>query len=218
MEIRSGSDIRYQTTTIGLLALVAAAMTLGLSAQPSMESDNVERLTIQRSDSSRTPQAIIREWPEDARNTARVMIEKYGQPNRLSSEALIWYNNGPWQKTIVYRRAWPHSLAMIDEDYLEQTINYLVPDDKINDLKRFDPRISVNKASWEISSRSDSESTNFLVLNLADEIVTDKRSIEDARIFYRRTQRLSESGKDSPYMKRFMFELLNDGRSAPEYP
>jgi hypothetical protein len=161
---------------------------------------------------------IIRRWPERARSIAQVMIEKYGQPNRLSLEALVWYNNGPWQKSVVYRKARAHPAAQQDNDFLEQTIGYQVPEDKINDLKLFDPRITVNRMKDILSCRSENESTNFLALNLVNEIVTDQRSVESARAFYRKTQRLAQSGKTSPYMERFLFELFDENSSNPEYP
>ena len=107
---------------------------------------------------------------------------------------------------------------MRDGNFLEQTIAYQVPDAKINALTSFDQRISVNKIKGELSCRSDSERTNFLALNLADEIVNDKRSVQDAQDFYQEAQRLSQSGKTSPYMEGFLFELFNDNSTSPEYP
>lgn len=219
MESTSRCRIRYQATSLGLLVLVAAATVAGLSAQPGLRSaDDVERLTTQRSSSARTPEKIIQEWPERARGAALAMMEKYGPPNRVSSGALVWYNNGPWQKTIVYRRSWPHSPAMRGRDYLEQVIGYQVPNDKINALKRFSEKISVNKTKGELSCRSESESANFLALNLADEIITDKRSPGDARVFYRDMERLTQSGKSSPYVEGFRFEMFGDKSSDSEYP
>jgi len=204
---------------LGLLALAAVATTIALSAQSGGPSArDLESGTIPRSASARTPETIIREWPECARSAALAMIEKYGQPKWVSVQALVWYNNGPWQKTVVYRKAWPNSLAARDKDYLEQTIFYQVPNDKINTLKDFNPRIAVNKAREELSSRSESESMNTLALNLADEIITDKRSARNARIFYRDIERLSQSGKTSPYMERLLFTQFGESSPNPEYP
>jgi hypothetical protein len=215
--IGTAIGIRYQATTLWLLAMVAAATTISLSAQTATQSDDViESKTVQTSASLRTPEKILQKWPERAHSIARVMIEKYGQPNRISVEALVWYNNAPWEKSVVYRKARPHSLFKPDKNFLEQTIFYQVPDDKINALRRFDQGIAVNEARDELSCRSESEDANFLALNLADEIITNKRGIKDARDFYRQTQRLSQSGKTSPYMHRFLFELINDISSRPK--
>lgn len=163
---------------------------------------------------SQTPELVISKWPEGARLTAREMISKYGEPNRFSEGALVWIDNGPWQKTVVYRNAWPHFLGRRDKDYLEQTIAYRVPVEKIEDLKRFDRRLEINESRGQLSSRSESEAMNFLALNLADEIVMDKRGVDDARDFMTKTESLTKSGKSSRYTKGFVFPH----RAVPEDP
>jgi hypothetical protein len=154
---------------------------------------------------SRTPDSVVRQWPDAARATARAMIAKYGQPVRWSEAALVWVANGPWEKTVVYRSAWPHFTGRRDKDYLEQTIAYRVPAEKFDALRRFDKRISIDGDTGQLSARSESESTNFLTMNLADEIVTGKREVADARDFYKKTVSLSKSGKSSPYMSGLLF-------------
>ena len=46
---------------------------------------------------------------------------------------------------------------------------------------------------------------NFLALNLADEIATGKRSVEEARDFYARVETLSRAGKSSAYTENLLF-------------
>jgi hypothetical protein len=179
-----------------LLTLAAAAAAFSLQAQPSPRS-------------SETPETIIRDWPERARLIAQVMFDEYGQPNRMSSEALVWFNNGPWQKTIVYRKALPNPPGLQGEIYLEQSVGYEVPDDKIGALKRFDRRVSVDKTKGVLSCRSASERLNFLALNLADDIVNYRRSVKDARDFYRRALRLSMAGKTIMYLDTLLFQVHN---------
>jgi hypothetical protein len=210
---------RLYAKNLGISILIVAAAAAGLFAQPEIppdEGEGAERMETQSSQSAQTPEIAIKEWPDYARSTARAMIEKYGEPNRFSDEALVWYNNAPWQKTVVYREAWPHFAGMRDKDYLVQTIAYQVPSEKVDALKRFDMRLDVDQTAGELSSRSESESMNFLALNLADEIINDRRSVEDARDFYQETDELSASGKSSPYLQGFLFELQNDRSSSPE--
>jgi hypothetical protein len=122
-----------------------------------------------------------------------------------------------WKRTVVYRNAWPHFIAIRDKDYLEQTIGYQVPGDKIEALESFDKRIRVDKGDGELSARSESEASNYLAINLAEEIITEKRTVEDARDFYRKTEELSKSGKSSPYLEGFIFSIDDDKRIVPEY-
>ena len=120
---------------------------------------------------------------------------------------MVWEKSGPWRTIVVYRKAPRSFLGMHSNDILEQSISCKVPDDKLAELKRFDARIKFDKPSGELSSLSESEKFNYLILNLADEIVADKWSADEARDFYRKTVRLSESGKSSAYMTGFVFPL-----------
>ncbi|MFI5363542.1 MAG: hypothetical protein ACHQ49_16365 [Elusimicrobiota bacterium] len=153
----------------------------------------------------RTAESVIRDWPELSRAAARALLAKYGEPARFDGDRLVWNNNGPWKRTTV-RRAAPRAAAGFgDEDVLEQSISYAVPADKIAALKSFDRRIRFDRKAGELSSTSDSESRNYLLLNIADEIAIGTRSAAQARDFYRRTIALSESGKSSAYMAGFLF-------------
>ena len=210
---------------LGLVAL-ALALTSGrragavdqkdipLSADPAVQTDS-HWIETEGSDASKTPEAVIRSWPETPRKTARMMIEKYGRPNRYSEDSLVWVHNGPWEKTVVYREAWPHSAVKRDKDYLKQVIGYHVPEDKVDSLRRFDRRLEVDKETNEVSFQSESERTNFLALNLADEIATDKRSVEDARDFFRKTESFASSGKSSQYCDGLLFSPANERVITP---
>ncbi|MFI5363541.1 MAG: hypothetical protein ACHQ49_16360 [Elusimicrobiota bacterium] len=159
---------------------------------------------------SPAPEAVIQKWPERAQAAAREMIDEYGRPTRVTDGELVWVGVGPWQKTVVSRDAKPHFVGRLEKDFVEQTIAYKVPKEKIDELKRFDPRLTVEAAAGRISARSESEAKNYLALNLADEIVTDKRSADDARRFYLKVEELSRSGKSSPYLNGFLFPVRSD--------
>jgi hypothetical protein len=163
-----------------------------------------------------TAESVIENWPKDSRATASAMIGKYGQPTRFTAESLIWIDNSPWDKTVVYRNAWSHLLGK--KDFLEQTVAYQVPSDKVEDLKRFDRRLEVNSAGGQLSARSDSEAMNYLALNLADEIVSDKRNVEDARAFFMKVQRLSKAGKSSAYMDGLLFTKRSESEPQTQTP
>jgi hypothetical protein len=176
-----------------------------------------ERLAAESGSIAQTPETVIQNWPEVSRKIARTMIEKYGQPKSFSENSLVWRNNGTWKRSVAYRTAWPHFLGTRDKDFLEQTINYSVPDDKVTALKRFDKRIRVDKSNGEISAQFESEKMNYLALNLSEEIVTGKRSVEDARDFYRKTEELSRSGKASSYLDGFVFALDHSTTTTSDY-
>ena len=189
---------------LGLLALIISASIGGrgnVFAQP----EDSQWIETEGAASAKTPEIVIRKWPELAQKTANAMIEKYGLPHHYSDSALVWDNNGPWLKTVVHRGAWPHRPGMRDTDYLEQTIHYEVPLNAAADIRRFDKRIKVDFARNELSARSESEQMNFLAFNLADEIAQGNRSVQSARTFYSKTAALEKAGKTSRYTSRLLF-------------
>lgn len=204
-----GRSVRTFATGLGILALCA----MGARAAPPAADEPPARSF----SAVRTPETVIQDWPGASRSEARVMIAKYGEPSGFDDDSLVWFGNGEWRKTVVYRKAPRSFLGYRGRDVLEQWVAYDVPDRKLAELKSFDDRIKYDKPAGEISARSENESLNYLVLNLADEIVADKRNVQEARDFYRKTRKLSESGKFSSYMDGLLFRA-SKGSSSPEIP
>ena len=162
-----------------------------------------------------TRDSSIQQWPVRSRMIVRAMTVKYGMPNRMNQIEVIWYNNGPWRRTVVHRNSWSGFLGAPDNNDLEQTIGCRVPDDKVTAIKRFRKRIEIDKNYGELSSRAETESMNFLALNLAGEIAAGKWSAKGARDFYSKTEEFSKSGKTSPYLEGFVFPIGSDKAAAP---
>ena len=156
----------------------------------------------------------VEAWPLRSRTLVRALVEEYGIPNRLNEVEVVWYDNGPWRKTVVHRDSWSRLLGIRDNDNLEQIIGYRVPGDKIRSLKRFGRRIEFDKAGGELSSRAESQGLNYMALNLANEIITGTRTVEDARDFYRKTEELSKAGKSSPYLEGFLFTVEPNAKAV----
>ena len=169
-----------------------------------------------RTAESPAPEAVIEKWPKGSRAAARAMIVKYGEPDRYTEAALVWIKNGPWQKTVVFSGSRSRFFRQMNGNYLVQTVAYRVPAEKAGDLKRFDGRLAIDESRGQLSARSESERINFLALNLADEIVMGGRSVEDARAFYLKTDRLSKAGKSSPYMEGLLFTDRHGERPSGE--
>ncbi|HAM36154.1 MAG TPA: hypothetical protein DEB40_02505 [Elusimicrobia bacterium] len=152
-----------------------------------------------------TAEILIKDWPAASQYIARVMIEKYGQPGDFNDHALVWRNNGPWKRTIVYRTAPKSASDGMQDSVLEQTVHYRVPLSKFEELSRFDSRVVANRSRNELASISDSEKMNFLALNLADEIVIGWRNAAEARFLHDQVSKLAQSGKSSPYLEGLQF-------------
>ncbi|MBI3289255.1 MAG: hypothetical protein HYZ74_07030 [Elusimicrobia bacterium] len=190
----------------GLIAILMAAARGGLFAETELSSrEGMDRRDAASLGAIQTPDTVIQEWPEPPRSLARLMIAQYGQPDRFGENALAWDDNGIWKRSVVHRRAWPRSAKARDKDFLEQSVVYHVPPDKQAELKAFDNRVEFDAVTGRLSSRSESESMNYLALNLANEVIVGVRGAAEARELYRKTRRLAQSGKSSPYLEGLLF-------------
>ena len=54
---------------------------------------------------------VIAAWPSAPRGVAFQLIDTYGVPDEISTEALVWHRREPWEHTLVYRvdSAAPHT-------------------------------------------------------------------------------------------------------------
>ncbi len=117
-------------------------------------------------------------WPTVSREVADKMIAKYGQPHEVTATTLMWHNVGPWKHTILSRDPVQHNFPKPHQDLLEQVIDYRVPSDKFDDLAAYDGSVIAERTKGELSARCDKEEMNFLALNLANDVVTGRRTVD----------------------------------------
>ncbi len=152
-------------------------------------------------------EAIIEAWPDVPQRAARTMLDRYGPPNEATASRLIWYNNGPWKRTIVYRDEVPHNFPKPHVDVLEQFVDYRVPPEKFDELAAFDGSVIPERTKGEISARCDMEAMNFLALNLAHDIVSGERTVDEAREFYAQTANAFMMNRPAPYAEKLQFQV-----------
>jgi hypothetical protein len=161
---------------------------------------------------------IIKAWPKTSREAVAEMREKYGPPDEACAGRLIWHNNGPWKRSVVYNEEVPHHFPTPHVDVLEQYIAYRVPVDKFDDLGAYDGSVIIDRTKGEISARCQGEAANFLALNLAHDIVQGRRSVEDARRAYGEAMKARKQGNPPEIMQRFLFEVPRDGTGDLDQP
>jgi hypothetical protein len=162
--------------------------------------------------------ASIGGWPAKSQEAARFMIDKYGQPNEQTATTLVWYAKGPWKRTILYRDEVPHNFPKPHTDLLEQFIDYRVPVDKYDDLAAYDGSVIVERTKGEISARCDKEEMNFLALNLADEIVRNVRTVQQARAEYARQAMAFMNKQSAPHTTGLHFTVSRGGTADLDGP
>lgn len=165
--------------------------------------------------SGETPESVILLWPAYSYRLARRMISRYGLPVDFTEERVVWRDNGPWKRTVVYRNPPADGLFRKTRGRLEQSVRYDFPKDRKAALTEFDRTIEADQEEGLLTVRTDDETSNILALNLADEVLRGRRGPKDAAEFRAKTARLRDSGKSSPYLEGLLFV---PGGSNPESP
>jgi hypothetical protein len=144
-------------------------------------------------------------WPLESKRAAQEIYTRYGKPDVESRDLLIWNKRGRWDKIAVSRIGVLHRFPFEHYDVLEQTISYKVPAEKLHDLIMFDGSLLIDRTRGTVSVRCDRESSNMLVLNLAHDVATGKRSATEARLAYTKVIRDKQNGADPVLMKNLFF-------------
>ncbi|MFA7505913.1 MAG: hypothetical protein WCZ28_14540 [Burkholderiaceae bacterium] len=159
---------------------------------------------------------LVRDWPEESREAAGLVADKYGEPQEATPTQLTWHRPGPWKRIVATREYFPHDFPVPHVDAVESFIDYRVPPDKVSALAEFDGSIIVERTAGEVSARCHDEEANFLALNLMHDIVNGTRNVQEARAYYAREFADYRRGKPTPYMERLRFETGGDTRDPDE--
>ena len=142
------------------------------------------------------------------------MMQKYGDPQEITENTLVWRDNGPWSYTVIMNEETDHKFPLPHKDALLQVISYKVPADKFDDLAAFDGSVFADRTRGEIGARCDKEAANFLALNLANEVATGKRSVEQARKMYGEQIVALAKGKPTSYTQGLNFQAQQTAGDA----
>ncbi len=187
--------------------LGAAADGVAHQAKGEHETEEGAREAVGRAEAER----IIETWPNPPKKVAQQMLDKYGPPNEATPTKLFWYGNGPWKRTELTRDVVAHNFPAPHADFLTQVIDYRVPPEMINRIAEFDGSIVVDRTKGEVAARCDAEAANVLGMNMVHEIVTGKRSVEDARETTAQNTVAYTMGREAPYCERLLFDVPEGG-------
>jgi hypothetical protein len=144
-------------------------------------------------------------WPMTSQQVARTTIEKYGQPTESTPSMLVWKNISAFKRIVIYREEVNHKFPMLHKDVIEHVVDYKVPFNRVEELVKFDGSIIYNRTAGELSARGDNEAMNFIALNLANDIITNKRQAEEARIEFGRLAVDHMNGNQNVYTQSLQF-------------
>ncbi len=190
----------------------ASADAMKHKAQGEHETKEGARYTVPLNEVER----IIESWPKAPKEGARQMLEQYGPPNEATPTKLFWYNNGPWKRTLITSDVLIHNFPAPHSDFLTQWIDYPVPVDMVDAITRYDGSCLVDRTAGEAGARCDSEAANLITLNLMHEIVTGRKSVEEARKVYAENMAAYTMGRPAPYAEQFLFAVPQGGTEDPD--
>jgi hypothetical protein len=159
---------------------------------------------------------IVSNWVGRSRDVASAMIKKYGVPDEATDSRLIWGPRGVWNEIVVYREPVFHNWPTPHVDVLEQSVNYQYPLDRYDDVVMFDGSVSAERTKGVLKARCDSEAGNYLALNLAHEIATNRRAWQDCREFYEQVMMNASKGLTHSYLTGLIFTPAATPQGDPD--
>ena len=193
-----------------LLLTLAVALTLGACGTQRhwpTKKTNIDSSGYSIPASEESVTKLMNKWPAPSQAAAKSMMEKYGLPALVSNEMFIWYETGSFKRTIVTNEQVNHAFPFPHVDVLQQTINYRVPRDKVGDLSELDGSLLVDRTKGEVTARSDKEEMNYLVLNLADQVVRGEMDVNEARLEYSRSAHAFAQGTTNRNLTGIRFKV-----------
>lgn len=160
---------------------------------------------------------VIKHWSKEPRDSAERLVAYYGEPDEYSESQLIWYNTkDDWKRTVLSKEEVPHEFPSHHTDFLEQFIDYKVPIEMYSKLAQYDGSVMVERTRGEISARCGGTSMNFVAINLAHDIISGRKTVEEARNEYTRLYQAHKKGEKPPYTEKFQFELPQGDTRDPD--
>ncbi len=206
-------------TGLTIFALLAGALSTPFIVQAGQAGQGGQAGEGARPVPTQEVQRVLGTWGQHSRKAAEAMIEKYGPPHEVTLSMLIWNNNGPWLRTTVYREEIEHRFPMDHIDVLEQVVAFKVPPPKFTELAQYDGSVVAERTNGELSARCDKEEANFLALNLAHDIIEDKRDIDDARAYYAQAIQKLMAGEPDEYTQGLRFRPMSPAEARdPDQP
>lgn len=157
----------------------------------------------------------VGDWPQKQQDLVQEMINKYGEPSGVMASRVVWDEpSSPWDEIIIYRDAVDHDFPISHQDYLEQSVLYEVPADKMDELANFDGSVIIYLTEGRLAARCDQEAANFLALNLAHDIITGEKNVQQARDTYADAVKRMKNGEEVALMQELNFEPMTAERAA----
>lgn len=158
----------------------------------------------------------VNDWKETPKEVADMMLEKYGTPDEVTDHRLVWHDNGDFAMTVLTNEEIDHEFPVPHKDCLLQTVNYEVPVEKYSDIARYDGSVVLERTKGTMGARCDKEMANYLALNLAHDVATGNKTVDEARKHYTETIMAVMNGESPEYTQKLIFSKVEDAGYTDE--
>ena len=145
-------------------------------------------------------------WPDSSKSAIRDLTTKFGMPDAVTDEMVIWKDSKPFKRSVVFREEVNHMFPYQHSDVLMQTLDYRVPHDKVSDLSKFDGSLIIDRTKGELSARNHRQEMNILAFNMADKIIRGEMTVEEARREYSKNAEALMSGNSNKLLTSLTFK------------
>ena len=160
---------------------------------------------------------ILAKWQKEPRESAERLMKDYGEPDEFSESCLIWRETKDgWKRSVLMNEPVEHMFPDKHNDFLRQSIDYRVPPEMFSKLAEYDGSVTCDRTRGEMAATCGGTSMNFVAINLAHEIITGKRTVQEAREEYARLYKAHKDGEKPPYTTAFQFELPTGQTADPD--
>jgi hypothetical protein len=158
----------------------------------------------------RTGSEIVEGWPDESKEAAKLVLEKYGEPQEATESQLVWHGVGPWKRVVASKAFWKHDFPAPHYDSVEGVVDFRVAPEHFTPLAEFDGSVVAERTAGEVSARCHDEEANMLALNLMHDVVTGEKDVDEARAYYAKEFLDYRRGLPTPYMEGLRFEPRRD--------
>lgn len=196
--------IIFSMITVSAIVMTGCNSVNSNANETATSSDSMMNNSMTTQDNS---MADLSGWPEASRMAVEEITAKYGKADGITANEFFWMDKGVWKKICVTKAESKHSFPIEHTDMMTTAIMYDVPEDKMDDLGKFDGSVTFDRTQGTMSARCDMEGNNFLALNLANDIITGKKSVEEARKAYGDIVKEKMNGGNPVYMQQLSFSV-----------
>lgn len=139
---------------------------------------------------------------------------EYGLPNEATPTLLIWHDSGPWKRTIITSDETAHDFPTPHTDYISQTLNYDIPLEKVPDVLAFDGSIIIYRTAGQVTASCDNEAANLLTVNLLNDIVVGKKTVDEARHEFGEQTAGWMLNRKAPYTEGVLFAQRSESETG----